>query len=215
MVIINDLSQKADKYKNSTNHHITTYYYAVDSNGEKWIKSEEFRLDDKIKSKVTEISDDGIIIETQYKNDKVVNDGFGVNTYLETTNGKFVCFNYTNSGPYNSLNNPLLENKFKTNNFFELFKLSVKSNIDNATYNGKECYYITNFENYRPQGVYVNKDIGMPTRENSSESTYENGRVEKKEIIDVIYDFDTVTEEDFIEPNSSEYKIVEDLSQIE
>lgn len=210
MIIISNLSKKAKEYESSSNYHITTYYYSEDSNGDRWYTMMEvFRLNDKIKTKITEVTDEDITITTAYKNDKILEDGFGMNTYFETKDSKIACFNYTETGTYNSLHNPLLKNQFYTENIWELFRYSIKASIKPTICNGDECYYITNFEKYSPEGIYVDKQIGMPTRGNALTSTYGNGRTERTEIIDIVYEFDMVREEEFIEPDISEYEVKE------
>ena len=75
----------------------------------------------------------------------------------------------------------------------------MKASIKPVKFDNQECYYITNFEPSIGDGIYINKETGLllgVTEQEPATTLY-------------VYEFNTVTEKDFVEPDISEYKIEE------
>ena len=192
MIIISDLYNKAKKYENLENYHITEYSY---KNGSFW-KNETFVKDDKVKIIIVSIKDEEEIktIDIGKKNTK--DNFYTVNTYMQTKGRKIAMHNV----PHGRINST--ENLFYTKNLWELFVCSIKSNIKEKTINNNKCYYIDNFTvknlDKTLNDMYIDKDTGLNIYSNESDEY----------ILETIYEFDTVKEEDFVEPDISEYEIM-------
>ena len=90
------------------------------------------------------------------------------------------------------------------------FLASIHSSIKTTTYDGKKCYYISSnpkkyyfFEN----NIHIDKDTGLVINAGACETIYIDGHIDRAPATDYIYEFNTVTEDDFIEPDISEYEI--------
>lgn len=62
-LIILNISKNAEKYNNNTNYHITNYWY---TEGNSILISEKFKLEDKIKTKITLKTEEKTIVQTIY-----------------------------------------------------------------------------------------------------------------------------------------------------
>lgn len=199
--IISKLSEKAENTINPDNFHRIVYSYNL---GE-YTKTEMFKLDDKFKIDITEVTDDGVINKVMYAKLKESPEKYVSNIYIEADNEKNVYLNQEisiSADPYNSL---------YTDNLFQLFIISIFATVENTTFNGKECYYISNFEtiNSDSEGKYVNKNTGLPISTIAYEYKNTDGTSGRWPLAEYIYEFNTVTEKDFKEPDLSEYKIIE------
>ena len=94
------------------------------------------------------------------------------------------------------------DNVLHTENLWDLFKCAVKARIEERTFKGKNCYYVDNFESNERgntlEGMYIDKETGL--------EIYSNKKNSEEYVFETVYEFNTVTEEDFIEPDASEYK---------
>ncbi len=205
MVIISQMSNKAEMYVNSENYHIMHYIY----NKDKTIISEQFVLGDKIKSTTIELTPKKRDIVTYYAKkygiDERGNDMCKTNIYTETENKKIAELN-TNHGI--SGGSPM--NWLETYDFLHLILASIHSSIKTTTYEGKECYYISSnpkkcyfFEN----NMHIDKDTGLVINAGACEVLYVDGHLDRAPATDYIYEFNTVTEDDFIEPDINEYEL--------
>lgn len=210
MIIIANLSNKAEQYKNYKNYHITDYTFEEG----RYIKSETFRFDDKVKTVVTELSNNGFSKTTTFTVNKLnqydKTENFSAHVYLETENSKIACFNSTVDGEIDSY----LSNIFYSKNIWDLFKYSVNISIKSKNIRGIECYYIENFKGSQfansTSGIYVDKKTGLVIcRDEDRETRGTNKYIVLP--IETIYEFDTVTEDEFIEPDISEYELKEKL----
>lgn len=199
MIIISDLYNKAKKYENIKNYHITEYSY---KNGSFW-KNETFVKDDKVKIINISIKDEeeAKTIDIGKKNTK--NDFYTVNTYMQTKGRRIAIYNV----PHGRINST--ENLFYTENLWELFVCSMKSTIKEKTIKDKKCYYIDNFTvknlGKTLHDMYIDKDTGLNIYSNDSDEY----------ILETIYEFDTVKEKDFIEPDISEYEVMTEEEYVE
>lgn len=206
MIIISDLSNKAESNINSTNYHRIMYYYNKDNTA----IAEIFALGDKKKIVMTKMSKEGMTINTMYANktqpDKWGNESYNANSYIITNGNKTALLNHTmgiNADPQNSL---------YTQNLLELLTASIPTSIKSITYNGEECYYITNFNgiySFASQGMYINKETGLPISMVAYEYKNSDGSQGRWPTVEYVYEFDKVTEADFIEPDISEYEVMQ------
>ena len=103
--------------------------------------------------------------------------------------------------PYAPVPDPKLD-------FWDFVKCCVLSSIRNETYNGRPCYYINNTHSYMGASLYVDKETGLLVGRISADYDF-NGTIVREPIYEFSYEFGTVTDADFIEPDISEYKVVE------
>lgn len=208
--IISTLSKNAEKTISTTNYHQVVYTYDLGD----YSKEEIFNLGDKKKIILTQVDGNNISTVTMYAT-KVPDSNNSQSTYLvdlyaESKEGKRAKLN-EKMGFFEDLNN-----QFKTENWWELFKASAFTNIKEETFNGKDCYYITNFKgpySETTNGMYVEKDTGLSISVMGYEilnldEVSENTK-KRLPIYEYTYEFNTVTEEDFGEPNISEYEVQE------
>ena len=212
MYIISKLSNNAEETMQSTNYKKIVYNYDLDN----YTKEETLVMEDKIKIIRTEISGDDVITITTYgKHGEKIDDSsnkYLVNMYYDNKEDKKAILNKEIGFTKN------LENEIYTENWWQLFTKSITASIKKTTFREKECYCITNFDgpNSNPQeSIYIDKDTGMPiytiglTRGEirpgiDSELTYYSAIFEYK------YEFDNVTEDDFKEPDISDYEILKE-----
>lgn len=213
MIIISSLSNKAKEYESSDNYHWTTYSFEEGT----FSKYECYKMKDKLKTTSIYISNDGIeksiCIGSKNTKKSKENQDYDVynmhdyydiyqSTELSNIKDKKIAVTNSNFSIGNTIPNPL-----HTNNLFELFKCAIKSSIQSTTIYGKECYYIKDFKEYSPEGMYVDKKTGMPIRY----SPYKSGTKEDEKEVGLseqIYEFNTVMESDFTEPDISEYELM-------
>lgn len=203
--IIKKLSDNAEKTMKSTNYHSITYTYDL----ENYSKEEIFQLGDKKKIILTQLADDSVSTTIMYGT-KISNSTYLVNIYGESEEGKRAKLNEE----LGLLEN--LKNEFYTENWWDLFKTSAIAKINTTKYNGNECYYISNFygkNSDTKEGMYIDKNTGLPISimGYEYEITGENqeGTKSRSPIYEYVYEFNTVTEEDFVEPNIEEYELQE------
>lgn len=210
--IISKLSDNAEETMQSTNYKVTVYNYDLDN----YSKEEILVMEDRMKITRTELSGDDVITITTYaKNGEKIDDSsnkYLVNMYYDNKEDKKAILNKEISYTRN------LENELYTENWWQLFTKSITTSIKSVTFQGKECYYITNFDGPNSnlqESIYIDKDTGMPiytiglTRGEirpgiDSELTYYSAIFEYK------YEFDNVTEDDFKEPDISDYEILKE-----
>lgn len=204
MVIISNLSGKAENIINSDNYHSIEYDY----NYGQYQKTEKYQMGDKIKLILSNVNNENFETITIYTKEKISEDDYGsrylANIYVKNNQGQTAYLNQ-NIGIMVDLQDVL-----KTQNIWELFKNSITSSITSTKINGKNCYFISNFNGYNnfyPSGVYIDKEIGMPLSAVSYEMDNSNGTKTYEAPKEFSYEFNTVKEDDFIEPNIEEYKI--------
>lgn len=206
MIIISNLSNRADNTINTTNYHRVIYSYEKDD----YSKVEIFSLNDKKKLIKTNVTLDGIRTVITYANkistDEIGMSKYSTNTYTITENEKTAKLN----GNLTISVDP--QNILHTSNIFELFLISATSSVSSSTYNGKECYYIATNENvfaFASKGTYINKETGLQEATIAYETEYSDGALGRWPAAEYEYEFNIVTEQDFIEPNINEYKKIE------
>lgn len=204
MVIISNLSNRAEKVINNTNYHRITYSYSPG----KYSKLEVFSLADKKKIITTTVTDEETKTRIMYaKKADITNqesDQYITNIYIETKDGKST---YQNKEMHIQSD---LQNTMKTENGGQLLMCSLLASVKTARFDGNECYYITNFNSpntYSSKGMYINKETGLPISTIAYEYENSDGTRGRWPSAEYIYEANTVTESDFIEPNIEEYEI--------
>ena len=210
VIIISSLSKNAENTINTSNYHTVTYSYYL----EDYSKTEVFSLGDKKKIITTQRKDNGINKitifarknESSSENDKK----YIANIYREVKDekdGKIEKVVNLNQ-EIEIFVNP--QNLTKTENYLQLFVYSILSSVKDTTFNGEECYYISNFKsvnNNLEEGMYVNKSTGLPISSIAYEYKNPDGTRGRVPTSDYIYEFNVVKDEEFIEPNIDEYKV--------
>lgn len=141
---------------------------------------------------------------TENGEDKYGNKKFSSNIYTVTENSKIAKINKEmgiSTEP---------QNVFHVDNFLELLMVSISASIKTTTYNGEECYYISNLQSafaFESTALYVNKETGLTISAIAHEVKNSDGSISRWPAADYIYEFDTVTETDFIEPDINEYNL--------
>ncbi len=210
VIIISSLSKNAENTINTSNYHTVTYSYYL----EDYSKTEVFSLGDKKKIITTQRKDNGINKITIFarKNESFnENDNkYIANIYREVRDekdGKIEKVVNLNQ-EIEIFVNP--QNVTKTENYLQLFVYSILSSVKDTTFNGEECYYISNFKsvnNNLEEGMYVNKSTGLPISSIAYEYKNPDGTRGRVPTSDYIYEFNEVKEEEFVEPNIDEYKV--------
>ena len=196
VIIISDLQSKANEYVNSKNYHRIIYTYDKDETA----KLEVFVLGDKKR----------VIRTMMIGNEKNVTemffDGTKTNIYIEKGDKKIAQLNQE------LIIAESLYNALYTENLAYTVFASIPATVNNKEFNGEECYYITNFNslyNESKDGIYIDKETGLVLRSVTRTETMTYGDKFILPTIDYVYEFNTVTEEDFIEPDISEYDVQE------
>lgn len=211
VIIISSLSKNAEDIINTENYHTITYSYRL----EDYSKTEVFSLGNKKKIIMTQVKGNKVNKITMFAKKSETtnkeNDKYIANIYREFKDGKDGEF-----GKIVNLNqeieifvNP--QNVTKTENYLQLIIYSMLSTIKNTTFNGQECYYISNFKNVDSkldEGAYINKSTGLPISSIAYEYKNPDGTRGRVPTSDYVYEFNVVKEEEFVEPNKDEYKII-------
>lgn len=208
MYIVTSLSRVAEKNTTNTNFHLVEY---ICDKGV-YTKTEVYNMNNKRKViKTTFDLDNSLHVEKMYgiKNDD--NDLYSINLYTECNEGNTLKRNYKDSLDFK------VQNTLDTNNLWELFKAIIPATIRTASVDYQDCYYIANYHTDNSfkmggyYGMYVNKENGLMI----SSLPFEEKQKINENAITVCpfiyreYEFDTVTEQDFIEPDMTQYKLIE------
>ena len=203
--IISKLSNKAEENINIQNYHKTVYSYNMGS----YTKTEIFSTSNRKKLVTTEFKENKITTKSVFakKVDSQIKNGctYLTNTYIESEDGKKAILNQEfdiSVDPQNSL---------YTENYFQLLIYSIFSSVKSTTFNGEECYYISNFQGMYSysEGMYINKDTGLVDSVLAYEYKNADGSIGRWPVSEYTYEFNTVDDNDFIEPNINEYETVQ------
>lgn len=201
ILIINDLYDKAEEHINSTNYHSVVHSFASNNYG----KTEMYSMGDKKKIIIIQEKEEGRTVTSMYAA-KSHDDRYNVNVYMESSNGKKTMRLNQDMG---IMMDP--QNTLYTESWWQLFLYSIPASVRSTTFDGKECYYISNFRNlysYCPEGSYIDKETGLLISTIAYESKDSDGNISRWPATERSYEFGTVTESDFTEPNREEYENV-------
>lgn len=193
MIIIGSLNNKISNYTVSTNYYVKLYHYS----GENWFIEEWYKKDEKYAIKVRIFNENATVVSGTMED---YYNGQTVNSYNETS--KKVAF----LNKSDDVVPPTIPNKIKIyNSFYHIF-ISAISSITSEECNGKDCYQIVGLNRAI---YYIDKETGLVVR-SIGEITVGNDKGEQVDrVTDFRYEFDVVTDDDFIEPDISEYEIKE------
>ena len=211
VIIISSLSKNAENTINTSNYHTVTYSYYL----EDYSKTEVFSLGNKKKIIMTQVKDNKVNKITMFA--KKSEDANKENSkYIANIYKEYQDVKDEKTEKVVNLNqeieifvNP--QNVTKTENYLQLFLYSILSSIKETTFNGQECYYISNFKSVDSnldKGMYINKSTGLPISSIAYEYKNPDGTRGRIPTSDYIYEFNVVKEEEFVESNMSDYKII-------
>lgn len=194
MSIISSLLKKANKSLSSTNYHEENILYE----GDNLVNTNIYYKNGKKVVFLERINKSGISKISIYKN------GEKENIYQEIENQKIAILNQENGLQYS-----ISYNNIKDYNIFSLLIISIFTNINEVECNGTSCYFLNS---YHPvlspyKGEYINKENGLVVRYGGGNLINTDTGRKVDMLIDVYYEFDTVTDDIFTEPNLSDYKI--------
>jgi len=194
--ILLDISNKVKKQNTSDNFRVTEYYHI---NGYT-VEQDYYKLGNKSKMISRSETTDGVVTTITYDyGGNALNNG---NTYIEDKTGKYACLNCSGAGIL------LNDSIFSVATKFDLFKYSFNATITEANYRGKNCYLIKNIPAFiggTDERLYIEKDTGLMIGEDKINTAGGNNEIN---VIESRYEYGTLTNADFIEPDLSEYKLL-------
>lgn len=188
-IIIKELQENIQPYLSKTNFIIKS---VTDENDNTIVKMNYYTKDSKQKMSMERTKDGKTTTMTMYNN------GERIDTFFDTPEGKTAQINSSSSMSIS------LVNCFNADNNWQRFVMGAIAIIRKTNYNGKEVYAVTNFvspytlASENGEITYIEKDTGLLVK------FVQNDLVSEKE-----YEFDTVTDEMFVEPDIGQYKIQE------
>lgn len=189
MIIISSLTDKADKYIASNNYRRTSTGY----NGDYLNIIDYYYKDGKYVMIINILTKNGNNKITAYNNGKTIN------TYYQAGDSKIAELNAGGLIGINTIN------YFESYNPIIFIARSITTSIKSVECNGKECYLVN--ENLLGEVTYIDKETGLIIRDNTGKhTTQEDGSVISG-LLDIRYEFGTVTDDIFIEPEISEYEV--------
>lgn len=187
-VIVTDLQNKIAEYNDSTNYHIKS---VVTENNGTIVKMDYYKKDDKQVVFMERMANNEVTKISMYNN------GERTDTFTETKDSKIAQLNsgtIMSVGIYNHLEN---DSKWQT------ILGCISAKIKSVDYNGKECYIVKEFMSstsltFKGAETYIDKETGIFVK------SIEAGIVNERE-----YEFNTVDDSIFTEPDISQYTLKE------
>lgn len=202
MRIVVSLNNKISEYTSSTNYYIKSVSYEKDG----LAIIENYKKEEKYIRRVKTFSEFSKSITTDFYN------GETINTYsefeIDEGNG------YRKTVKINSLDNPLvpaIPNSIDIKHTIAFWGIPLFSTITSEQCNGIDCYRIVIYSLGDKSGAiyYIDKETGLTIRVIGESTTFNADGTQYDIITDFQYEFDVVTDEDFIEPDKGEYEIEE------
>lgn len=190
-MIFRKLQKSIEPYLSSTNYHL----HSINSqdNGDS-IVMDYYKKGSKETSIIERVSEKNPTKISTYINDE------SVTTYIDTPSEKYVT---PNRNIVLSIN---IYNWCESDNNWQTFLISAFCNIRTSKYNEKDCYIISNFfspyflyESFDSNLLYVEKDTGLLLKTQVGSMVSERS-----------YEFNTVNDSFFVQPNINEYTLKED-----
>ncbi len=190
MIIISNLNNKADNHTKYSNYHKKTTNFT----GDGLVIIDTYYKDGKTATFLRRVKEEQTNKISAYQSGEITN------MYYQTGDDKKVQLNQKNAFLATNIFNYL-----ESNNILEILVRSVTTNIKTVNCNGKDCYLITDYFSSnilmsKNDGAYIDKETGLIIRMTMSGDSTDT-------VTDYAYEFDTVTDDIFIEPDISEYKI--------
>ena len=190
-MIIKKLQKSIEPYLSSTNYHL----HSINSqdNGDS-IVMDYYKKGSKETSIIERVSEKNPTKISTYKDDE------SITTYIDTPSEKYVT---PNRNIVLSIN---IYNWCESDNNWQTFLISAFCNIKSSKYNEKDCYIISNFfspyflyDSSDSNLLYVEKDTGLLLKTQVGSMVSERS-----------YEFNTVDDSFFVQPNINEYTLKED-----
>lgn len=190
-MIIRKLQKSIEPYLSSTNYHL----HSINSqdNGDS-IVMDYYKKGSKETSIIERVSEKNPTKISTYKDDE------SITTYIDTPSEKYVT---PNRNIVLSIN---IYNWCESDNNWQTFLISAFCNIKSSKYNEKDCYIISNFfspyflyDSSDSNLLYVEKDTGLLLKTQVGSMVSERS-----------YEFNTVDDSFFVQPNINEYTLKED-----
>lgn len=190
MIIISNLNNKADNHTKYSNYHKKTTNFT----GDGLVIIDTYYKDGKTATFLRRVKEEQTNKILAYQSGEITN------MYYQTGDDKKAQLNQKNAFLATNIFNYL-----ESNNILEILVRSVTTNIKTVNCNGKDCYLITDYFSSnilmsKNDGAYIDKETGLIIRMTMSGDSTDT-------VTDYAYEFDTVTDDIFIEPDISEYKI--------
>lgn len=207
VIILVGLNNKSNEYTNSSNFYMKTINFT--SAAEIMTTLENYKKDGKYIRKIKSLSESSKVSTTEYYN------GENLNVYneieLEKKDGEYVLRKTASlNSDKHVIYEPIIPNVIDIRHPIRFIEMPIFSTISSEKCNGKDCYRIVLYSFGDNDGTiyYIEKETGLLLRSIGVSSMYAKVDGEQYDMItDYQYEFDVVTEEDFIEPDISEYDI--------
>ena len=207
VIILVGLNNKSNEYTNSSNCYMKTINFT--SAAEIMTTLENYKKDGKYIRKIKSLSESSKVSTTEYYN------GENLNVYneieLDKKDGEYVLRKTASlNSDKHVIYEPIIPNVIDIRHPIRFIGMPIFSTISSEKCNGKDCYRIVLYSFGDNDGTiyYIEKETGLLLRSIGVSSMYAKVDGEKYDMItDYQYEFNAVTEEDFIEPDISEYDI--------
>lgn len=191
--ILKEIAETSQSNQSINNYHIIEYYYTEGH----ILKMEQFKMDEKNKFTYTMETEDGTVTETTYSHKVNDNEYIGT-TYIENGENKSVRENV-------KINRELFKDSVLYNaSIKDLLRYSFDATIKTTTFRDRECYYINNLPiltGGKYERVYFDKATGLMIGSSQVDSSQNSATP-----IEAVYEYNVVTDKDFIEPDILNYK---------
>ncbi len=183
-VIIKEIQNNASKYLASTNYHIKSV--ATEEDGV--IVTANYYEKDNKQTMIMERNMNGKIAKMS-----MYNNGERTNIYYDNEEEKTVQLDAEVALWFE------IFDCLETENDWQTFIMSITTKISKTQYNEKECYIVNLSMNGNEKNeYYIEKDTGLYVKANIA------GQIAERE-----YEFNNVSDEVFVEPDVSEYRVQE------
>ena len=207
VIILVGLNNKSNEYTNSSNFYMKTINFT--SAAEIMTTLENYKKDGKYIRKIKSLSESSKVSTTEYYN------GENLNVYneieLDKKDGEYVLRKTASlNSDKHVIYEPIIPNVIDIRHPIRFIGMPIFSTISSEKCNGKDCYRIVLYSFGDNDGTiyYIEKETGLLLRSIGVSSMYAKVDGEKYDMItDYQYEFNVVTEEDFIEPDIMEYDI--------
>ena len=199
ILIISKLKNLAEDYTQINNIHAKIYNYSGHlTTDEIFVKNDKYL---KIHNIYTDNSLTKMIL---------YNNADSTNIYVDNGEKKIARLNSDESVEFE------VYNYFVNESVNDFLMLSIFSDITEEYCNGKDCYKITNIPQFmdsksNDETVYIEKDTGLIVRiikENNLNSNFDIDYV-----TDFFYEFNTVTDEQMVEPDIEGYEVQNNIDK--
>lgn len=199
ILIISNLKNLVEDYTQINNIHAKIYNYSGH------LTTDEILVNNDKILKIHNIYTDNSLTKMI-----LYNNADSTNIYVDNGEKKIARLNSDESVDFE------VYNYFVNESVNDFLMLSIFSDITEEYCNGKDCYKITNIPQFmdsksNDETVYIEKDTGLIVRiikENNLNSNFDIDYV-----TDFFYEFNTVTDEQIVEPNIEGYEVQNNIDK--